>query len=200
MPKLGSEIRVLTTDRVAIVGKTGSGKTYLARRLCARVSRLVVIDHKSSLGGWHCEDATEAAWAKLERGDPARVRVVYEDDDTYETAIAIALAAGNCTIYIDEIYGVTENGKRPRALIAALTRGREFGVGVWTSTQRPKHLPLFVLSEADHYFVMRLNLDEDRKRLAAFAGEEVLSKIDDEHGFFYCRAGETPRYFKELGG
>lgn len=192
------EIRVKASDRVAIVGKTGSGKTYLARRLCSTVSRLVVIDHKSSLTDWSTLPPVESSWRKLDAGDPVRLRVVYEDDTTYETAIARALAAHNCTIYIDEVYGITEIGRRPRALIAALTRGREFGVGVWTSTQRPSHLPLFVLSEADHYFVFRVNLEEDRKRLAAFCGEDVLTPIEDEHGFFYSKAGDAPSYYRSL--
>jgi len=195
------EIVVATADRVVAAGKTGSGKTYLMRRLCSRVGRLVLIDHKSSLTDWSTEPNEEHAWRKLERGDKARIRVVYEDDDTYETAIARAFAAGDCTIYIDEIYGVVEPGRRSKALVSALTRGREFGVGVWTSTQRPAHLPLFVLSESDHYFIFRLNLEQDRARFAAFAGEEVKTVITDEHGFWYAAAKENrPRYFRELGG
>lgn len=196
-----SRITVSASDRCIAAGMTGSGKTYLMRRLCSTIGRLVIIDPKSTLDGWAHEDNTPAAWSKLERGDKVRIRVVYEDDDTFETALERAYEIGDCTVYIDELYAINETGKRSRGLTRVLTRGRELGVGLWAATQRPAYCPLFAISEANHYFVFRLALQEDRDRFAAFMGPEVREPVRDEHGFFYSRAGdEHPRYFKELGG
>jgi hypothetical protein len=57
------------------------------------------------------------------------------------------------------------------------------------------------MSEAEHYFCFRLTLEEDRKRLAAFIGPEVLNTIRDKHGFYYMSAeGDSPLYVRALKG
>lgn len=187
-----------------IAGKTGSGKTYLARRLLAHAPRLVVLDPKGRLDDWQCEDASRDTSRRLAAGDPVRVRYRVtgpdDDDDLWTRALTDAYEAGDVVVYIDELYGVVEPGQRaPGILSAAYTRGREYGVGVWAATQRPTWIPLFALSESDHYFVFRLTLAEDRKRLAAFMGTDVETPITDPHGFFYARAvDDAPAYFERL--
>lgn len=202
--------RVKTLDRVLICGKTGSGKTYLARHLLGNAPRLICLDPKGRLDDWRLTDADRstaegrAALRDLAAGKPSRLRYrLPMDDDTgaaWEDAIGAGFEAGDCVIYIDELYGVVEPGSRaPAILSAAYTRGREYGVGVWSATQRPVWVPLFAISEADHYFCFRLTLAEDRKRMAAFMGPQVEEVISAEHGFFYARAADdAPRFFQSL--
>ena len=187
-----------------ITGKTGSGKTYLSKFLTRHVKRLVVFDGKGTLGDWQLDPYDKDAVDKIKRGEDVRTRVLvpFGADPVawWSGVLSMVYAAGNCTIYIDELYSVCPPNQRPSdELWSIYTRGRELGLGVWAATQRPVWVPLFALSEAEHYFMFRLQLEEDRRRMAAFMSPVVEEPIRDPHGFYYSLSGwDNPRYFREL--
>lgn len=195
---------IKSSDRVFIAGKTGSGKTFLARHLTKRLPRLVVLDGKGSLSDWNLDPWGSEARRVLLAGDPIKVRVTAplkgDIKDFWEKVLGFCYYAGDLTIYIDEVYAITPPNASPGPhLNACFTRGREFGVGVWASSQRPVWIPLIAMSEAEHYFCFRLNLSDDRKRMAAFMGTDVNNPINDPHGFYYSRAEwNEPIYKKQL--
>ena len=191
---------IRSDERVFVTGKTGSGKTYLARHLLKAFDRLMVLDSKGSLRDWSLDDYDAKARDTFRRGEASRVRVLadaYADpSETWERAMIDLYESGNAVLYCDEMYAVVDPGKRPPAVMNAIwTRGRELGIGAWGATQRPVWVPLFALSEADHFFMFRLNLFEDRRRMSEFVNEEVMTPIVEAHGFYYYRTGEeTPTY------
>lgn len=200
-----SQISLSTNERVFICGKTGSGKSYLARYLTRNIKRLVVLDGKGTLGTpeWNLTDWSD----NIDLKDPSaefRLRAVpglkVDLTDYWDTILEKCLRAGNVTVYIDELYAVVPPNKAASpTLFACYTRGREFGLGMWASTQRPVWIPLVSLSEAEHFFVFRLQLWEDKQRLAAFMGEGVLGAVTDEHGFYYMRAiDDEVTYYKQF--
>jgi hypothetical protein len=187
-----ADYRIRTNDRIFVTGKTGSGKTFLMQHVTKRVRRLAVLDGKGTLGGWNLEPYGQAGLSKLRQGEDVRLRVIYtpgEDVETYWLTILEALySVGNLTIYIDELYVVNGGpSTRPSPIMNALyTLGRELGIGVWATTQRPSWVPLVHMSEADHFFIFRLNMPEDRQRMAEVTGvTNVLEPIRDPYGFFY---------------
>lgn len=196
-------MKIKASERVLIAGKTGSGKTWLAERLLARIPRLVVIDPKATLGNWRLKEPSKRDWDKFDKGDPGRFRILAPVLDNpepwYDDLFGYLYEIGDVTIYIDEAYAVTLPGKHPsKWLSACYTRGRERGIGVWAATQRPAWIPLFTLSEADWFIIFRLNLEEDRKRIAGLAGDSILSPIPDPHGFFvYHVDQEVATYYRK---
>lgn len=203
--------KIKSDERVFIAGKTRSGKTFLAQHLLRKVKRLMVFDSKGTLvneknesNHWQLDEYTGQAKKDFTSGDPARVRVVIdprrEPMEVWAEAMNDVYNAGNCILYIDELYSIVDPGSRPPPIMTALwTRGAEFGISVWGTTQRPVWVPLFALSEAEHFFIFRLSLFEDRKRVAAFTSMEVLNEIRDKHGFYYHYVGEDKSsYISEL--
>jgi energy-coupling factor transporter ATP-binding protein EcfA2 len=194
-------IQIKTNERILIVGKTGSGKTYLAKYLTRQANRLVVLDAKATLTDWNLDPWDSVSRGKLLSHEPIRIRVLppYDGDITeyWEAVLSDCYKAGNVVIYIDELYSICPPNQKPMNVLWSMyTRGRELGIGVWSSSQRPAWIPLFALSEAEHFFNFRLQLDEDRKRMAVFMGAEVLT---NEHGFYYSKAiWDRPQFYTSL--
>jgi hypothetical protein len=68
--------------------------------------------------------------------------------------------------------------------------GRALYCPVWTGTQNPVWVDLNILRQAEHYFVFRLVMQEDRDRVKRIIGRDVgdLLKLP-EHHFYYYRHG-----------
>lgn len=190
-------IKIRANERVLLAGKTGSGKTYAAEHLLAHVRRLVVIDSKGTLGGWNLLEPDFQDWWQFSRGKAGRFRIrapiVDKPELWFETLFERLYHIGDLTLYIDEAYQVTSGPMPGKWLRALYTRGRELGIGVWASTQRPASIPIILVSEAENIMVFRLNWPEDRKRLAGVVGPEVARPVKEKYAFWFYRAeDDTP--------
>lgn len=192
-PTIAPVMRITSSQRVAFAGKTGSGKTFLARYLTRSFKRLIVVDPKMVLGipQWGLEPLSAKNLKELRKGEGARVRVwepptVDKDGfPIWDAIFELAWELGNITVYIDEMYSVCNNGRLSWPLRRLYTQGREPQIGVWASTQRPSFVPLEMFSEAEWDFIFMLRMEEDRKRIAKGSGAtEILEPIRDIHGFW----------------
>ena len=201
-----TRITIKDSDRVFFTGKTGPGKTYAARFITRSYPRLIVLDPKGTLGGpeWGLDPWDKESRRSLKNGRPVRARVTVpfgaEVEEVWEDVFFRVYQAGNCTLYIDEVYGVVLPGTKPSpGLTGIWTRGRELGVGAYAASQRPVWVPLFILTESEHFFMFRLALAEDKQRMSAFMGPQVEQVIRDKHGVFYAHAeDDEPTYFEKL--
>lgn len=200
-------IPIRSNDRVALVGMTGSGKTYFARAFLAHAPRLIVVDPKGTqfnhLWGTvpYSEDAIKILRQTNDKGEyigRARIRINSPiSREEWEAYFRVLYTLRNVTIYIDELYGVTP----PIAgqwLQALYTRGRELGIGVWAATQRPVFVPKFVFSEADWKVLFRLELDDDREYMARNVFGPIAKNELYNHQFIVKKSGdrEARKYSK----
>lgn len=198
-------IEIQLNERVYIVGKTKSGKTFLARHLMRPVKRLVVIDPKNGLKDWGLEEWNSETIKVFEDGGDIQLRVGPEPgrdlteywNDIFWTIYEV----GNCVVYIDEIYLLAEGNKYPQALKFIWTTGRERDIGAFSISQRPRYIPKYLISEAEHFFVFRLLLEDDRKFVASFTHADMANPIPrgDEHGFYYMSLDSyEPKYVSKM--
>lgn len=193
---------ILPSERVVDVGKTGSGKSYLASRYTLAYENVICLDTK---GDSLTREGLKKLWphavaagikvpiftrlAELQKFRGGRAVYAPEPQEMrweyFDAFFWWIYERKNTVCWVDEVYSVTQGQEITPGHQACLTRGRSRGVGMWNCTQRPKNIPNVIFSESEHFFVFRLLLGTDRKKVAEWAGEEVMTPPPGEHGFWY---------------
>jgi DNA helicase HerA-like ATPase len=153
------------TQRIAIVGRTGSGKTYAAAwHLSKRnfdTMPWIIFDFKydpllQNLG------AIELPLGTLP--DKPGLYIVHpfpDDKEGIDNYLWQIWKHENIGVFIDEGYMVGDSS----AFRAILTQGRSKRIPMIILSQRPVWLSRFVFSEADFFQVFQLNILNDRMQI-----------------------------------
>lgn len=179
-------ITIKRSERVFIVGQTGSGKSYLAARLLAQTNYVIVIDPKHMFTWGHggkFDDIYESV-ADLDEHWDGPAAAIYRPSTAEMRAGCQAFFSwawrqgGNILIYIDELYDLMDGtGKAGTWLTKIMTQGRAKNLSVWGGTQRPSRIDFRLMSEAQHFFVGLLTVPEDQKRVADMSGATELRTL-----------------------
>lgn len=174
-----------------LVGQTGSGKTTLARYLLNHRRYKVVADYKGRIDWPEYKTYTTLSKLVSAREDSLLYRPSYaesQDEETQNKFWEWIYRRGGTTVYADETTAFAHGDIFPYHYGACLVRGRELGIELWSSTQRPTRVPQVMLSESEHYYVFKLKLPQDRERVEAFSGisrREIL-ELPKQY-FLYAR-------------
>lgn len=210
MAELQSVVDIQPTDRAVLVGRTGSGKSELAKALLVQYEHVIVIDEKKDFGTRY--DYGRRRWIdgrlprQVEATTPDQVQeladerartntvyspIVYQPDEeywnpaAYDEVFLTVYRRGHTTLYVDEVYSVLKGMLAPKWYRAILTRGRSLGIRTIQATQRPHRIPIEILSESEHYMMFALRHAADVDRMAELMGDEVLNPLRNEHSFYY---------------
>lgn len=182
-----SKIRLPNSkQRIAIVGRTGSGKTqaavwHLSRQNIERMP-WVVLNWKGdplidAIPRAHHMDGLE-----VPRKPGVYVAHPLPNQDAKMDAYLWKLwARERVGVYVDEGYMI---GDSP-AFNALLTQGRSKRIPLIVLSQRPVWMSRFVFSEADFYQVFHLNDIRDRKTISSFVPADLSERLPDYHSHFY---------------
>jgi DNA helicase HerA-like ATPase len=179
-------IQIRNSERVAFIGATGSGKTVLAKYLLAGLNRVVVLDpkHTFNLPGF------KAGWKlPLTSGDFRLViRPRGEDDERLAGFLLRLMREGSVTIYCDEAATTADVFPETTQVLTEIARtGRERHVAIWCTMQRPRRVPLTMLTETETFFVFSVRSKDDRDYIKGYTGDEVTDKLP-RFMFWYYRA------------
>lgn len=195
-------------QRAFVCGKTGSGKSYMARRWIRGWRSGIAVDHKwngipaAELPGWEVAEGFAAAIAAW----PAHPRLIVRphpgDLDRgagYDELATRILRAGWTGWYDDEVANVAPVGRILVGLERLFGEGRARNCPVLVATQRPIGVHNKLLSESDHLVIFRLQLAGDREKLAAIAGDELLdpdrlAAVKHSFAHFDAATGELTFY------
>jgi hypothetical protein len=180
-------------EHVAIVGDTGTGKTYLTAKLVEARRYVVMLALKDDpvLKMFHgftkAQRADKMEDVKLERIllKPRYERQAFEAADALERV----WRHGNWTVVIDELWYAERLGLSPW-IERLLTQGRSKNISVIAGMQRPAFVSRFAISQCTHLFSFRLDR-RDAKTIRDATTEQLLPAVDSLQGkdfAYYHRA------------
>lgn len=184
-------IKILNSERVALIGATGSGKTVLSKLLLQNQSRLIIVDPKHT---YKTEDTKVLKnWRLPVFSDSFRyvIRPKRDQDSDLADFFYKLFKKGRVTIFIDELSTLVDFFPTATAQLEDIARtGREKKVAVWVAMQRPRRVPILFLSESEVFFIFRIRAEDDRKHIEGFAGSDVVNQKIKKLDFWYIRADE----------
>ena len=184
---------IRATDRLFIVGPTGTGKTTLMAQF---VSQLPAYWTAFGIDPKPARDMKKMFPRTLTRPEqvipfrgkgrihkPTFARGAYDDflEEIWQRQL--------CTLVIDDLRLVMLHGSTDH-LESLLVAGRERQIGVWSSMQRPIDL-LELITEAEWIVSFGLQMRKDRERIAerGFDADAAFSQLKSDHDFLMHRRG-----------
>lgn len=168
---------------ILIIGKRGSGKSYLANRLLADRDRIFIYDcmgdfQQGVLFEYNQFAELSKFWKSCYKN---QFRIIYRPlwpAPQLQVPAGLAWQLGNLCFVIEEAaeccqpHQVTEN-------LAKLVRmGRHRNIEVVAITQRPYELDIMFRSQAKEIYVFNTTEPRDRDWLRKVVGAEVENKLD----------------------
>lgn len=156
--------------------------------------RALFLDPKrrNAFDGWAMIDGQRAAerrWPREFARLIARPGMLESEREWMDALCRRAYYTGSCAVAVDELAGIATESRPLPYLDELLRRGRDPGpqgpITTLVATQRPRRIPLAVLSEAEHLFVFDLNVPDDRAFMRELVGAYEPPRL--RHGFWYWR-------------
>lgn len=175
------------TQRHAIIGATGSGKTQAAEW---HLSRRNFHQMPWVIYNWKGDESIDAIPGAFEigldevPGGPGVyiVKPLPHEEDEVEAQMWKIWERGNTGMFIDEGYMIPRNQKAFRAI---LTQGRSKRIPMIVLSQRPTWIDRFVFTEAEFHQVFRLQHSDDIRAVQKFVPANLETRLPDYHSYYY---------------
>lgn len=180
-------------DRLAIMGRTGSGKTHFGTWALSQQNwpsvPWSIIDYKRDrlIGSLPVEEIAVTARAPRHPG----LYVLHprpDEEEQVEAYLWRLWERGKGGLWVDEAHILPDRG----GLQAVLTQGRSKGIPAIVVTQRPVWVSRFTFSEADFISAFHLNDKRDRATVQTFVPVDMSRPLPEHHSWYYDVARDRP--------
>ena len=210
--------KILPGEHVFICGGTGSGKSVLADVYTVGMEETVIkLDIKDDtyarrLNGepvWRglVENEDFEGVTSLEGVKNSQFKKIIfvppfdqQEPEVYDELARYVYEQGNTRLWIDEFMLFCQGPTSyPRWFKAIAVSGRARRATFMVCTQRPVSIPPIAIANSQHFFVFRMNNDQDRKKMADVTGCPKFLDPPPKYAFWYYQEGadiETVRKWK----
>jgi hypothetical protein len=179
------DIDLSYNKRLAFIGKTRSGKTFLANHLLSHFQKqkdiqIILLDPKHERRKFG--DGSSLEGPKLVKEYKKNIKVQcfqeYHWNPSLDDTVDQILKRGKVIFDLDEIGGIATANSVPDGITRLWTQGGGKGVGAWSKFQKPLGIPKVIKSQSEYFFMFRINPLDDRKDMLNYIpDEQILQKI-----------------------
>jgi len=196
---------IKSNNRISVFGKTDSGKTVLVKRiLWGQYQNRVFYDPKCMNHDLLSNASLVRTPDALDRVLDKKKSILYQPDDLemedFDEVCKILFRRGNIALFCDEVSGVCSASSISKWHKRLLVQGREKGLGVVSCSQRPRDCHSNIVSESEHFFVFRLNLETDVKKISMmiprWAAREIYAL--PAYHFMYFNTSGVVKFFEPV--
>ena len=185
-----------------VLGKSGTGKSYFARRLAQRLAenkKLIVIDnstdHDTIEGIFpievHSENIKKLSPRKIiDKFERVLLYFTYTDTNSVNTFLNRLMNEvwnkKNIVVLIDEAHIFFPRSNYPQELEMLVRAGRKGGIDIVFVTQQFVDLNLTALKQAHYFGIFRMTEQNEIDRVARYIPEarQILPTLEDYHLLF----------------
>lgn len=177
---------------IVIIGKRGSGKSYLARKLIEREPRLLIFDTMSEYNEGVMFETEElqqfkAFWKHVYRRP---FRLIYRPlmpEKEIEVIAELVFLLGNMTFVVEEVDCYCTPYQISDAFAHIIQRGRHKNITLIGVTQRPYGIHRLLTSQAKELYIFSTSEPRDRDYLKSLLGQEIEAKLDALQQYQYVK-------------
>lgn len=199
-------MEITYNKRLSFIGKTRTGKSFLARYLLSKFERredlqIIFLDPKHETATFG--DGSSILTPKLVKSYSKKYKVQifqeYHWNAALEDTVDIILKRGNAIFVLDEIGGIATATQVPEGITRLWTQGGGKGVGSWACYQKPLGIPKVIKSQSEYFFMFRINPLNDRKEMLNYIPDEkILKKIEKYYFWLYQDDMDVAKLIKPL--
>lgn len=177
---------------ILVIGKRGSGKSYLARKLVEKSHRLLVYDIMSEytngiVFGTETHSDFCAFWLMVhERNFRLIYRPIQPKKEIADLASAV-FALGDMTFVVEEIDSICTAYDLPETFSRLIARGRHRNITLIGVTPAPFGIHRDLTRQAKEIYVFNTKEPRDRDYLRNLLGQDIESKLDALGKFEYVK-------------
>lgn len=180
------ELGISHNKRLSFVGKTRTGKTFLANHLLGHFQRrkdlqIILLDPKHERHSFGDGSSIEQPKLVSEYKPGIKVQCFqsYHWSSQLDNMVDKLLKRGNAIVDLDELGGIATATSVPDGITRLATQGGGKGVGLWAKYQKPLGVPKVIKGQSEYFFLFRLNPEEDRKDMLNYIPDKrILQKIE----------------------
>lgn len=177
---------------ILICGRTGTGKSFLVKKLLADADRLIVYGPKREehdypgcyFDGMEEEGFKRFVWWWYSCVKTCgRFRIVYRPADLFDIGefdkvANLAYACGRVTFVCEELMTYTTERNIEQGFKRLLVAGRTRGIDCYMLTQRPFKIPREVTSQAREAYIFATHEPTDLDYIRQTFGTETAAKLE----------------------
>ena len=205
-----SDLHIKDSEHIFVCGGTGSGKSTLVDVYAAGMPETVIkLDIKNDT--FARRKKGEPVWRGLVENEDFEVvesleavkrseykKIIYvppfneQEPEIYDALCKYVYDECDTRLWIDEFMLFCQSATSyPYWFRAIAVSGRARSSTFMVCTQRPLTIPTIAIANSQHFFVFRMNNEQDRKKMADVTGCPKFLEPPRKYAFWYYREGDS---------